>query len=138
MLDIHYFFVIITFALNAVSAKRYKRYLKCGNCIGVICESAGTGRQARLRGVCQPTWEFKSPLSHHNRTLIRIRLGSYCFAPHLCKEYLVAWTVLDFSHISNEIVCEVEYQCARFVFKQYTVFRLDFNPFRAEFTGPEA
>ena len=29
-----------------------------------ICESAGTGRQARLRGVCQPTWEFKSPLSH--------------------------------------------------------------------------
>ncbi len=30
-----------------------------------ICESAGTGRQARLRGVCQLTWEFKSPLSHH-------------------------------------------------------------------------
>ena len=30
-----------------------------------LCESAGTGRQARLRGVCQPTWEFKSPLSHH-------------------------------------------------------------------------
>ena len=30
-----------------------------------ISESAGTGRQARLRGVCQPTWEFKSPLSHH-------------------------------------------------------------------------
>jgi hypothetical protein len=29
-----------------------------------ISESAGTGRQARLRGVCQPTWEFKSPLSH--------------------------------------------------------------------------
>ena len=32
-----------------------------------ICESAGTGRQARLRGVCQPTWEFKSPLSHQRR-----------------------------------------------------------------------
>ena len=34
-----------------------------------ICESAGTGRQARLRGVCQPTWEFKSPLSHQKRTV---------------------------------------------------------------------
>ena len=29
-----------------------------------LCESAGIGRQARLRGVCQPTWEFDSPLSH--------------------------------------------------------------------------
>ena len=35
-----------------------------------VCESAGTGRQARLRGVCQPTWEFKSPLSHQ-KTPIR-------------------------------------------------------------------
>ena len=34
-----------------------------------ISESAGIGRQARLRGVCQPTWEFKSPLSHHKRNL---------------------------------------------------------------------
>ncbi len=33
-----------------------------------LCESAGIGRQARLRGVCQPTWEFKSPLSHQNQT----------------------------------------------------------------------
>ncbi len=31
-----------------------------------ICESAGTGRQARLRGVCQPTCGFKSHLSHQN------------------------------------------------------------------------
>ena len=38
-----------------------------------ICESAGTGRQARLRGVCQPTWEFKSPLSHHISTMVLIR-----------------------------------------------------------------
>ena len=35
-----------------------------------IRESAGTGRQARLRGVCQPTWEFKSPLSHQISCLI--------------------------------------------------------------------
>ena len=28
-------------------------------------ESAGTGRQARLRGVWQQSWEFDSPLSHH-------------------------------------------------------------------------
>ena len=39
-------------ALNGVAAPAF------------ICESAGTGRQARLRGVCQLTWEFKSPLSH--------------------------------------------------------------------------
>ena len=30
-----------------------------------FCGSAGIGRQARLRCVCQPTWEFKSPLPHH-------------------------------------------------------------------------
>ena len=41
-------------------------------------ESAGTGRQARLRGVCQPTWEFKSPLSHHTRKTTR--LGGFSFA----------------------------------------------------------
>ena len=50
MLDISRISVIITHALNVAHKK--------------ICESAGTGRQARLRGVCQPTWEFKSPLSH--------------------------------------------------------------------------
>ena len=54
-----------------------------------ICESAGTGRQARLRGVCQPTWEFKSPLSHQKRTVILIqgiglRFFSY-FTPYRRK-----------------------------------------------------
>ncbi len=29
------------------------------------CECAGTGRQARLRGVCQSTYGFKSRHSHH-------------------------------------------------------------------------
>ena len=43
-------------------------------------ESAGTGRQARLRGVCQPTWEFKSPLSHHKRKTTRS--GGFSFALH--------------------------------------------------------
>ena len=52
--------------------------LNADDASGVICESAGTGRQARLRGVCQPTWEFKSPLSHHNSTLILIESG-YCY-----------------------------------------------------------
>ena len=51
MLDIFRISAIITHALSVA----YKW----------ICESAGTGRQARLRGVCQPTWEFKSPLSHY-------------------------------------------------------------------------
>ena len=36
--------------------------------VSALCESAGIGRQARLRGVCQPTWEFKSPLSHQNNS----------------------------------------------------------------------
>ena len=44
-----------------------------------ICESAGTGRQARLRGVCQPTWEFKSPLSHQNKNDSSFRMGRFCF-----------------------------------------------------------
>ena len=30
-----------------------------------ICECAGTGRQARLRGVCRTTYGFKSRHSHH-------------------------------------------------------------------------
>ena len=29
-----------------------------------VCECAGIGRQARLRGVCQPTYGFKSHHSH--------------------------------------------------------------------------
>ena len=29
-----------------------------------ICQSAGIGRQARLRTVCRKAWEFKSPLWH--------------------------------------------------------------------------
>ena len=49
-------------ALNGVEAPAF------------ICESAGTGRQARLRGVCQPTWEFKSPLSHQNTQPILMTL----------------------------------------------------------------
>ena len=32
------------------------------------CECAGTGRQARLRGVCQSTYGFKSRHSHHLQT----------------------------------------------------------------------
>ncbi len=47
-----------------------------------IRESAGTGRQARLRGVCQPTWEFKSPLSHQKQRLIR-KDGSLFFVGDL-------------------------------------------------------
>ena len=31
----------------------------------IVRESAGIGRQARLRGVWQPSCEFKSHLSHH-------------------------------------------------------------------------
>ena len=34
-------------------------------------ESAGTGRQARLRGVWRKPWGFKSPLSHQNPTATR-------------------------------------------------------------------
>ena len=30
-----------------------------------MCASAGTGRQARLRGVCCMTYGFKSRLAHH-------------------------------------------------------------------------
>ena len=30
------------------------------------CECAGTGRQARLRGVCRMTYGFKSRHSHHS------------------------------------------------------------------------
>ena len=33
------------------------------------CECAGTGRQARLRGVCRSTYGFKSRLSHQEKTL---------------------------------------------------------------------
>ena len=32
----------------------------------VICECAGIGRQARLRGVCRKTYGFKSHYSHHS------------------------------------------------------------------------
>ena len=32
--------------------------------VSKICEHAGIGRQARLRGVCQPTCGFKSHCSH--------------------------------------------------------------------------
>ena len=34
------------------------------------CECAGTGRQARLRGVCFTTYGFKSRHSHHRKDLI--------------------------------------------------------------------
>ena len=37
----------------------------------IACESAGIGRQARLRGVWQPSCEFKSHLSHHRRRGLR-------------------------------------------------------------------
>ena len=36
--------------------------------IGLLCESAGIGRQARLRCVCRMTCEFKSHLSHQKNT----------------------------------------------------------------------
>ena len=48
-----------------------------------ICESAGTGRQARLRGVCQPTWEFKSPLSHQRIPVILIQRNDGYFIPKI-------------------------------------------------------
>ena len=35
--------------------------------VNMICECAGTGRQARLRGVCQPTYGFKSHHSHQSK-----------------------------------------------------------------------
>ena len=47
--------------------------------VSVICESAGTGRQARLRGVCQPTWEFDSPLSHHKGAVAMIQVAAAPF-----------------------------------------------------------
>ncbi len=34
-----------------------------------VCESAGIGRQARLRGVCRMACEFKSHLSHQNKDI---------------------------------------------------------------------
>ena len=37
---------------------------------GLICECAGIGRQARLRGVCFTTYGFKSRHSHHRKDLI--------------------------------------------------------------------
>ena len=44
--------------------KKEKNHYNC-SCTVFLCESAGIGRQARLRGVCHMAWEFKSPLSHH-------------------------------------------------------------------------
>ena len=51
------------------SARARKNWLTKGHEAAIImkhskCESAGTGRQARLRAVWQQSWEFDSPLSH--------------------------------------------------------------------------
>lgn len=46
---------------------------------GLFRECAGTGRQARLRGVCQPTWEFKSPLSHQKSTSTKWCLSIFTY-----------------------------------------------------------
>ena len=56
---------IIIHALNV--ARQVRQAALNGVEVSALCESAGIGRQARLRGVCQPTWEFKSPLSHQKK-----------------------------------------------------------------------
>ena len=45
--------------------------------VNMICECAGTGRQARLRGVCQPTYGFKSHHSHQSKNWFLT--GSFLF-----------------------------------------------------------
>ncbi len=43
-----------------------------------VSESAGIGRQARLRGVCQMACEFKSHLSHH--AAAEISAAAFCLS----------------------------------------------------------
>ena len=60
----------------------------------IICESAGTGRQARLRGVCRPTWEFKSPLSHQQKSL-------FCLRAKEAFLFLSAWRCIVFDRAAH-------------------------------------
>jgi len=56
-----------------------------------ICEHAGTGRQVRLRGVCQPTCGFKSHCSHQKETTIFDRELSFLFgALHLSLKMVLS------------------------------------------------
>ena len=64
MLDISAQSAIISTVLKSEDSAGSEKAFNGAELSDGICESAGTGRQARLRGVCQPTWEFKSPLSH--------------------------------------------------------------------------
>ena len=111
-------------ALLICTGRRWKANLKFGKIVLDIlessaiitlalkvCESAGTGRQARLRGVCQPTWEFKSPLSHQCRKLKSLRhffrVWWECYCWHFwkvmytigsCKRNITAVFRYRFSH----------------------------------------
>ena len=54
----------------------------------VICECAGIGRQARLRGVCRKTYGFKSHYSHQQG----VYAGSYTVLACSLSLYLLVWT----------------------------------------------
>ena len=52
-----------------------------------ICECAGIGRQARLRGVCLMAYGFKSRHSHHNlipKVIVLQWFRDFCFLLDLC------------------------------------------------------
>ena len=74
MLDISAQSAIISTVLKSEDSAGSEKAFNGAELSDGICESAGTGRQARLRGVCQPTWEFKSPLSHQ-KSRMRKRSG---------------------------------------------------------------
>ena len=81
MLDISAQSAIISTVLKSEDSAGSEKAFNGAELSDGICESAGTGRQARLRGVCQPTWEFKSPLSHQ-KSRMRKRSGFYLFLLH--------------------------------------------------------
>ena len=79
-------------ALNAADAPR------------LICESAGIGRQARLRGVCQPTCEFKSHLSHQKARFLSVTKGGFrlCVLPCLSGNKLYERVYFGLRHAAVE------------------------------------
>ena len=70
MLDISAQSAIISTVLKSEDSAGSEKAFNGAELSDGICESSGTGRQARLRGVCQPTWEFKSPLSHQKSRML--------------------------------------------------------------------